>query len=108
MDEDVFQARLDFVQRKGDVAHRTDATLERGAIGPGHAYRAPEYRGRLNPGHPAQAPRSSVDVLAGRLKDNEPRLPRHILRAALHDDAAVGEIDDTRAPLGLVHVVGRN
>ena len=108
MDEDVLEPRLDLMPRQGIIVEFGDRSLESRAVAAGDMDRSPEYRGRLDAVQLPQPACGLVDRLSGGLVGHEPGVARHLIGSALRDDVAVREIDDTLAPLRLVHVVGRN
>src|SRR5262245_62147049 len=98
MDEDVFEPRLHLAP--GEVWERADGLHKPGAVGPGNTQGVSEHRGSLDAAHPAHATRHTVDVRAQGLVDDQARATCDLIGIALHNDAAVGEIDDPFAAFG--------
>src|SRR5262245_48039798 len=98
MDEDVFEPRLHLAP--GEVWERADGLPEPGAVGSGNAQGVSEHRGGLDAAHAAHATRYTVDIRTQCLVDDQARATCDLVGIALHNDAAVGEIDDPFAAFG--------
>ena len=101
-------SRLVSAGRTRDAApvDRGERRVERRRVAADHVQRGAEGRDLVDARRRAQAAGDGLEAGAGDVAGGEAGARHHLLDGALGDQAAVGDVVDAVAALGLVHVVG--